>query len=341
MRAAIYNPYWDTLGGGERYTATFAKLLYSEGYAVDIQWKDISLPKQLNERFGLELDNVRIVSDIKKGDGYDICFWVSDGSIPILHARKNLLHFQVPFKDVSGSSLLNKMKLYRVNKVICNSAFTKNIIDKEYGVDSIVIYPPVDTENIKPKKKENIILAVGRFSQLKQAKRHDLLIEAFKKMLSNNISGWRLILAGGVEVGAGDGYEKIRRSIEGYPIEIIESPSYKRLCSLYSRSKIFWTASGYGENENKNPERVEHFGITLVEAMAGGCLVFAFNAGGHKEILKNNVNGYLWEKQTDLINKTKSVIKDQKSYFKVCENATRDSIKYGYHNFSESVSRII
>ncbi|KKT32188.1 MAG: hypothetical protein UW20_C0022G0001, partial [Candidatus Woesebacteria bacterium GW2011_GWB1_44_11] len=137
MRAAIYNPYLDTLGGGERYTAAFAEVLAKNGYIVDMQWKDTGIKGALEKRFGIALDGVNIVNDVKRGDGYDLCFWVSDGSIPILHARKNILHFQVPFHGVNGKSLINKMKFFRINKVICNSNFTKNIIDKEFGIKSV------------------------------------------------------------------------------------------------------------------------------------------------------------------------------------------------------------
>ena len=137
MRAAIHNPYLDTLGGGERYTITFAKVLVESGYVVDLEWKDPEIKKTLEDRFGINLDGVNIVNDIKRGDNYDLCFWVSDGSVPILRARNNILHFQVPFHGVGGRSLINKMKFYRINKIVCNSGFTKNIIDKEYGVKSI------------------------------------------------------------------------------------------------------------------------------------------------------------------------------------------------------------
>lgn len=53
MKAAIYNPYLDTLGGGERYTLSFAKALLDKGYDVDIEWKSPGIIKLLEKRFGL------------------------------------------------------------------------------------------------------------------------------------------------------------------------------------------------------------------------------------------------------------------------------------------------
>jgi len=45
MKAAIFNPYLDTLGGGERYTAAIAKVLADKGFRVDIAWKKKSIKK--------------------------------------------------------------------------------------------------------------------------------------------------------------------------------------------------------------------------------------------------------------------------------------------------------
>ncbi len=337
MRAAIYNPYLDTLGGGERYTAVFAEVLVKNGYAVDMQWKDTGIRDSLRTRFGIGLDGVNIVKDVKRGDGYDLCFWVSDGSIPLLRARKNVLHFQVPFHGVGGKSLLNKMKLFRINKIVCNSVFTKKIIDKEYGVESLVIYPPVDTLGIKSKRKENLILFVGRFSQILQNKGQDILVKTFKKMYDGGLKDWKLILAGGVEIGVGNFIERLKSLARGYPVEIIESPGYKMLRDLYGTAKIFWSASGFGENEEKNPEKVEHFGITVVEAMAGGAVPIVYGAGGHKEIIAEGENGLMWNTPMNLIKKTLSLVTNSKLLYKIALNAKKSAEKYSEVAFENNI----
>ena len=72
-KAAIYNPYLNTLGGGERYTITFANVLAEAGYDVDIEWNDPKILKQLSERFGLKLVNtIKIVDSINRGEKYDL-----------------------------------------------------------------------------------------------------------------------------------------------------------------------------------------------------------------------------------------------------------------------------
>lgn len=340
MRAAIVNPYLDTLGGGERYTLGVATSLVKMGYEVDIEWRDRNILRSLSERFGVDVGEINVKDNVNKGDGYDLCFWVSDGSIPSFRARRNFLHFQVPFQNVSGNSLLNKMKFFRVEKVICNSYLTKNVIDEEYSVKSVVIYPPVGVDRIRSRRKKNIILFVGRFSQLKQVKNQHLLIEIFKS-LSKSIKDWELVLAGGSEVGAKEYLDKIKTKAKGLNVRIIESPSFKELMFLLGEAKIFWSAVGYGVNENKNPEMVEHFGITVVEAMAAKVVPIVVAAGGHKEIIDNGVNGFLWRTKRELIRLTKTLISDKKLMVSLAKNAHEASKIYKYERFEKEVSDLV
>ena len=340
MRAAIFNPYLDTMGGGERYTMAFVTVLKELGFKVDVEWKSKNIKGKLEDRFGIDLTGVNFVKDVKRGDGYEVCFWVSDGSIPTLAARKNFLHFPVPFNDVHGKTLLNRMKLFRIRKVICNSSFTKTFIDKEYGVNSIVIYPPVDVAKIKPKRKENIILYVGRFSRLLQSKRQDILIGAFKRF-SKEFRDWKLVLAGGIEVGKDEFLDRLEKLSLGYPIEIVKSPPFKEIKKLYGQAKIFWSAAGFGVDEKKEPEKVEHFGITTVEAMAAKTIPLVFNAGGAKEIIKDTENGYLWKTKAELLKKTKELLTTRGLAKKVSEEAQRRAQSYSYERFKREITRLL
>ena len=341
MRAAIYNPYWDSLGGGERYCLSFARVLVELGYLVDIEWGEEDILEKLEERFGISTEGINVVKSINRGTNYDICFWLSDGSIPTLLSRKNVLHFQFPFKGVSGRSLLNRMKMYRISEVVVNSKFTKEFIDKEFGVNSKVLYPPVDVKSFKVKKKQNMILYVGRFSKLTQNKGQDILKKAFKKLNKEGYVQWRLVLAGGVEVGARKYLLKLKKIAKGYPIKFVESPSFKELRDLYARAKIFWSASGFGADFEKEPLLVEHFGMTVVEAMASGCVVVAYNAGGHKETVIDKDNGFVWEKIDDLVDKTIEIINEKKEMEKIAKEAIKASDDFSYEKFTKEVKKLL
>lgn len=341
MKAAIYDPYLDTLGGGERYSMAVATTLVALGYKVDVEWSDVNIKDKLTKRFGIDLKNVNFVEKVNRGDGYDICFWVSDGSVPTLRARKNFLHFQVPFKDVGGKSLINRMKFFRIKKVICNSYFTKSFIDKEYGVASEVLYPPVDVERIKPLKKENWIVYVGRFSQLQQSKGQEYLIRAFKRFYELGMNDWRLVLAGGSDVGGKEYLAKVKRISAGYPIDIYENPDFKKIKEILGKGKIFWSASGFGINPDKEPRKVEHFGISAVEAMAANEIPFLFAAGGHKEIVKEGISGSLWRNPGELVKTTMKLVNDKKRMKEMANKAIDESSKFSYQEFSRKLSSYI
>ena len=319
--------------------ATIAAQLARQNYLVDVFSTDGKIREKIEDRFGIDLEGVNITDQNNKGDGYDLCIWLSDGSIPLLHARNNILHFQMPFRDVGGHTLITQMKLFRVNHIIVNSHFTKRYIDNEFGVDSHVLYPPVDTAFFKPKRKENIILYVGRFSQLTQSKHQDILIKSFARLCAKGIN-WKLILAGGSEVGAKEYVKKLRISSKGLNIEIIESPPITILKELYGKSKIFWSAAGFGEDVKIHPERMEHFGITVVEAMAAKVVPLAFKGGGHEETIAEGKTGFLWSTPRELVNKTVKLINDKKNISKMANSAQRNSLMYGYERFDKRLNDI-
>ena len=351
-KAGIYDPYLDTLGGGERYTLTVAKCLSKNGYQVDVFWDDVSIKSKITERLGIEIEQINFIPNIFNKEGkkdkkllkeYDLIFFLSDGSIPYLTGKKNLLHFQVPFHNVGGRSLLNRIKLKKIKAVVCNSNFTKKFIDKEYGVKSIVLYPPVNVEAFKSTKKENFIIAVGRFTDLLHNKRQEVLVKNFINLINDSkceIGNWKLVMVGGDEEGK-ELVKRLKKMAKGYPIEIVTNPQFNYLKQLYGRAKIFWTAAGFGFDEEKEPEKVEHFGITTVEAMAAGCVPIVIRRGGQPEIVKDGVNGLLWEKEEELVEKTLKIISNQKEWRKLSQAAQKKANDFSEKRFCQELMKII
>lgn len=305
-RCLIFNPYWDTMGGGERYVSTVARILLELDWEVNIVWSE-NLVTQVLDRFGIDISKA-IFTPNNHTFGYDLVFWLSDGSLPLSFAKKTLIHMQFPFTDIGGSRLLNRAKSM-MYKFVCNSQFTKSFIDKEFLVNSQVIYPPIEVSHFSPGIKNNAILYVGRFSNLTQHKHPDILIESFKK-ISDRIPGWELILAGGSGIGADKAtFSILKKLASNYPVRFITNPSFAQLQTLYAQASIFWSASGFGVNPQTNPTQVEHFGITVIEAMSSGAVPLLTDLGGHKEIVESGINGYLWHTPQELEEKSIYLIK--------------------------------
>lgn len=341
MKAAIYDPYLDTIGGGERYVLTFARTLKNNGWEVDVQWDDPLILQKIDERLNIGLDGICVVGNVHTGTGYDLIFWTSDGSVPTLWAKKNILHFQTPFINIGGGSLFNRLKMKKINKVVCNSNFTKESIDGEYKVKSEVVYPPVEISKLKPLKKENIILYVGRFSKLQQEKKQDLLIDVFKELCDSGLKKWKLVLVGGSNVGGEEFVQMLREKSKNYPIEILENLPFWKVVDLYGRSKIFWSAAGFGVNEEKEPYKVEHFGISTVEAMAAGCVPLVVGKGGYKEIVEDEVDGFLWNDIKDFKSISLQLMKDERRRQEVAGKAQEKSKRFSQEKFEESVFKLI
>ncbi|MEM3063262.1 MAG: hypothetical protein QW303_06950, partial [Nitrososphaerota archaeon] len=99
MRVFFYSPYFDTAGGGERYLATLAEGFAKEKHEVYIAWHDETIVKLLARRFNLNLNNVKVCQPLSNFlerfislRKYDLAIYLSDGSIPMPFAKKNILH---------------------------------------------------------------------------------------------------------------------------------------------------------------------------------------------------------------------------------------------------------
>lgn len=337
-KAAIYSPYWDSLGGGERYVATVAQFLLSTGWQVDI-WHPQDISLQVKARFGIDISAAKYVSP-QNTRNYDLLFWVSDGSLPTSFAKKTLIHFQFPLIGANQQKTKNFLKS-RFYKFVVNSEFTKHVIDKEFGVNSQVAYPPVDVDYFSPGKKENIILYVGRFSNLTQLKGHPTLIQAFKE-LSPHAKNYRLVLAGGLGVGADMKLiSQLKTKSAKLPVEFIFNPSLKELKDLYARAKFFWSASGYQPKVQAAPLLQEHFGISVVESMAAGGIPLLANLGGFPEIVEPGVSGFLWDQPSQLVSQTLKLIKSPAQAKEVSQNAVLRSKIFSVSQFTQAISQLI
>nr|MBI5455874.1 glycosyltransferase [Candidatus Levybacteria bacterium] len=355
MRIGIFDPYFNTLGGGEKYILTAASCL-AKNHEVFLFW-DGDIVKDASKRFNIDFSSIKQIKNIFSKDvsfpkrliesnKYDAILFLSDGSLPVV-ACKLYIHFQFPVEWVNTDNIIVKQKIKRVSKFICNSEFTKNFIDKKFNKKSIVLYPPSyflnDFPKINYKNKKNQILNVGRLQESKSGKlfkKQDLLIKNFKKIYDSGFSGWQLVLVVTYKKEDENLLDKLKELIGNYPIKIIENCSQEELKKIYLQSKIYWHASGFGEDLEKYPELAEHFGISTVEAMINGVIPVVINAGGQKEIVKNEKNGYLWNTEQELLEKTQKLINDQDLMIRLVTSAISDAKEFSTDRFCKEINKI-
>jgi glycosyltransferase involved in cell wall biosynthesis len=132
------------------------------------------------------------------------------------------------------------------------------------------VYPPVGTQNSKPKtqnKKKSYYLAGGR---LARAKRVDLAVEACTKL---NIP--LKVFGKGFA-----GYGEELKEMAGSNIEFLGEVTEEKKLELMAHAKAYIF-----------PSDTEDFGITPVEAMTMGTPVIAHKSGGVLETIKEGESG--------------------------------------------------
>lgn len=356
MKIAIYSPYLDTFGGGEKYMMTIAEVL-SPGNTVDIlldsNLNNLGaeyLKDKLSRRFNLDLGRVSFTAaPVGKGStafrrlfflkSYDILFYLTDGSIFYPTSKRNILHIQSPLAGQPAKSAWGKLKLKGWNLIIYNSRFTKEHSQNYWPVESEIIYPPVDADKIKPLKKKKYILSVGRFFGYLKDKKHELLIKIFKELSeSGKIPEWSLHLAGSAGEGDRDYLESLKDLAEGMPVKFYPNLGYDDLVKLYGESSIYWHASGFSEAD---PAKMEHFGISTVEAMAAGCVPVVIGKGGQKEIVEHAVSGYLWNSLDELKNFTIKLVNNEGLRTQIAKEAIKKAKIFSKENFASNILEVI
>lgn len=350
QRIGIYSLYLDTLGGGERYVFTLSAYLQRENQVF--LFGDKRIVEKVNERFKINLTGIKFIppSLIAHKNTYrklsflrsfDTLFYMTDGSLFISPCRKNILFVQSP-AHIPARTFVNKLKLINW-KIVCNSIFTQSHLQRKLGISSVVVYPPVDTGAFGVlRKKEKIIITVGRFFSPLHNKKQELLIEIFKKNYQTIFKRWRLLIIGGAnDKESAPIIDKLIKISSGFPIEIKVNISLPQLRFYYAKAKIYWHAAGFGEDIQAYPEKAEHFGITTVEAMAAKAVPVVYASGGQREIITEGQDGFLWRTPEELIERTEKIITSEQIYQRMSVNAKKKAEEFSQKKFYEKIENLI
>jgi len=366
-KVGLYSPFMsENIGGGERYLLTVAECALTNNCNVDLiiqsnifnsAKEKEKLKQKFTNNFKLDLNNLNIINGPfgKKTSAislynftkkYDSFYYMTDGSFFIPGSKNSAIHFMIPFKNPTGSKL-NQLKLKFWKTKTSNAIFTKNIIEKNWKTKiNYVHWGAVSKKDFKPLKKQNIILNVGRFfsnSGSKHCKRQDILVEIFKKMCDKGLKNWQLILLGTIDIGKdNEEYaQKVAQMAKDYPIKIVHKSTFKDLQNYYGHASIYWHATGYGLNEFEFPTKMEHLGLSTIESMAAGCVPVVIKKAGQRETVKDGENGLMWETQEECIEKTLSLINNQKLMKKLSVNAIDRSENFSKENFYKMTKKIL
>jgi glycosyltransferase involved in cell wall biosynthesis len=138
------------------------------------------------------------------------------------------------------------------------------------------------------------------------------MVRAFAEM-KKELPAWDYFCVGGLDDSecARNYFDQVVQESEISGAHVRANLERAALRQLYQKSKIFWHAAGFDEDDNAHPELFEHFGIVTVEAMAAECVPIVINKGGQREIVQHGVNGFLWNTLEELTKYTQCVAQDE------------------------------
>jgi glycosyltransferase involved in cell wall biosynthesis len=199
--------------------------------------------------------------------------------------------------------------------VLTNSEFTREWVRRLWHVDAAVLFPPIRVDGIVPAaSRDRTIVTVGRFFPpgSGHAKRQLEMVRVFGDLSrAGRLDGWALHVVGGCEP-RGEAYlASVRAAAAGLPVEVHANAPRDVVESLLSRGSVFWSATGLGESADRAPWNQEHFGMTTVEAMAGGCVPVVIDRAGQREIVRDGVDGFRWSTPAALGDRTVQVANDE------------------------------
>ncbi len=379
---AIYNLFWDTMGGGEMVSGEIARAL-GAGYDVTLLGP-VHPGDSFLERLGIDILGFtwRTVSADDEASQasaeYDVFINCTYSSRALNRAPIGLYYVHFPRvltskrTEIALRSGLRLVRLARrlpvsISKFataerlfeerlgddswvtsyttfIANSRYTQKWIRKIWKVDSDIVFPPV-TGRESAATKAHVIASIGRFfdPSLGHSKKQMEMLTAFADMARSHegVGDWRLALVGGADAPSRNFVMRIRRAAQDLPIDVHVNAPRDIVDETLTSASIYWHAGGYGEDEHRHPERFEHFGISIVEAMAAGAVPLVFGVAGPAEIVRHGIDGFHWHTLEQLAQQTRRLIGDPDLLRTMSQSAQQRAQDFDVEVFTEGMRTLV
>ena len=227
---------------------------------------------------------------------------------------------------------------------LANSSYTARWVERLWGVSSGVLHPPVTPLVAGGVEREPVIVALGRFFDpvYGHSKKQDALLDTWLEIEQRpEAESWRLVLIGGADSRSRDFVLGLKRRARDHRVDVRVNAPRAEVAQLLSRASILWHAAGLDEDPESHPDRFEHFGIAVVEAMAAGLVPVVFGAAGPAEIVEHEVSGLHWHDRADLLDQTSALLVDPNRRSALSEAAMRRADDFGIGSFGSTVDRLL
>lgn len=352
MKIAIFHDYFGAIGGGEKVVIEMAKILDADIITTDTDAVAKIDPgvRVLSLGRTLKYPGLKQISAALKfyfcdfSKKYDLFIFSGNWAHYAAHRHHpNIWYCHTPVRafydnyEIFSSSLpflkrqlfhayvsvfrwLDKKSISKIDRIIANSKNIRNRIQQYLTQESVVIYPPVITENLHFTEYGNFWLSVNRLYPEKQI---GLQIESFRNMPDE-----RLVIAGGYAQGDhSSGY--VKKINENYPsnVSFLGEVQDTELVELYARCKgLICTANN------------EDFGLTPLEAMAAGKPIVAVDSGGYRETVTEQTGILVKADVYSIVLAVREISRDPARYKNACLDRAK---QFDIEIFREKIRDII
>jgi len=316
VRAAVLAPHLGLAGGGERVALEVARVLADLGYAVEVHTYDIlelraapidvvvSMISSYRPRVVVHrppalyrvlrasgrfkrLSIATLVGGLLRAvkGKYDLVFDV--GTNMPSRADAVYIHYPYPYQRSGGRGLyeLAVSAAFRSvagepGLVLANSSWTARLFSTMWGYGAEVLHPPVDVEyfsNCSGDRDPGAVVTVSRYTPEKNL--------AGVLRVAELLRGLRFTIVGTLAEYGREVYEGLRAYAEEKGLDnvkLLANVSRERLREILCGSTLYL-----------HPPYPEHFGISVVEAMAAGLVPIVYRGGGAWEDVASRIHSSL------------------------------------------------
>jgi glycosyltransferase involved in cell wall biosynthesis len=364
MRIVVVHPKMTVMGGGERVAIHSIKEALREGHEVYLASEKFDV-ETFEDFFGIQglFENVHLLSYppfrpavkravlyqrliynqqclrkiVSKERGFDLILNTAEvANQPALRLPSlQYCYFPEYFSHQETDAPSKLWKLYYwparvfyhsrvslIDSLLAVSDFTREFVKEKWGRDSTTLYPPCPIDlysDLHNHPKENLVITVGRIAP---EKRMDLFLE-----IARRLPEVKFAIIGSVALERKSHYENLRKTAPTN-VSFVISP-LRKAKEILGRAKVYVHCA-----------QNEHFGITIVEAMAAGCVPVVHNSGGPREIVSADI-GYRWNMIPEAVTLISRLVENDGLTRKFSKAAASRAERFGPAPFESGLRRVL
>jgi glycosyltransferase involved in cell wall biosynthesis len=218
--------------------------------------------------------------------------------------------------------------------LITNSKFMQGIVRATLNRDTVVIYPPVDisafsSKSFNTQKRDNLVAVVASYTPKRHLEQLPLIAQQTKAA--------RFIVIGKTDEYSIPTIQKLEGNMHALHVEdkitLLKNVPFTELKGILANAKVYLHIMPF-----------DHFGISVVEAMASGCVPVVHRSGGPwTDILdtRQGAYGFSYATPAEAANYIDMLVTDEGLRSRIAAKASYRSKKFDRTVFMRRLAEVV